>query len=181
MVIRASLLTVPVEPDYTDLIPSAARPAEDVFVSSIRSVGQMPVMPKIAIVSLINAMKRAGYTDINYDFYDVDMLLPTDQELREYFISYNPDVIGLSAVVSTCYSQTKRIAKIIKECCPHTWIILGGSLTASSNMILRCTEIDICVVGDGEIAWVDFLKYVENYGYEFNYDALAKIIGLAYI
>jgi radical SAM superfamily enzyme YgiQ (UPF0313 family) len=179
--LRISLLTVPVEPDYMDFLPSTARPAEDVFVSSIRSVGQFPIMPKIAIVSLIYAMLRAGYKESNYDFYDVDMLLPSDQELRSYFLRYQPDVVGLSAVVSTCYAQTKRIARILRECCPNSWIVLGGSLTASSNMVLRKTEVDICIVGDGEIAWVDFLEYVKSYGRQVDFDKLSTITGLAFI
>ncbi len=178
---RISLLTVPVEPDYMDFLPSTARPAVDVFVSSTRSKGQLPVMPKIAIVSLINAMRRAGYEENEYDFFDVDMLLPSDQELRDYFLRYQPEVVGLSAVVSTCYAQTKRIARILRECCPNAWIVLGGSLTASSNMVLRKTAVDICIVGDGEVAWVDFLEYAKQNGRKVDFDKLSSITGLAFI
>ena len=64
---RIFLLTVPVEPDYMDFLPFTARPAVDVFVPSTRSEGKLPVMPKIAIVSLINAMRRAGYQENEFD------------------------------------------------------------------------------------------------------------------
>ncbi len=178
---KITLLTVPVEPDYTEYLPSTARPSEDVFVSSVRSLGQMPMMPKIAIVSLVHAMERAGYTKNDYDYYDVDMLLPTDEELKSYFLGYQPTIVGLSAVVSTCYAQTKRISAILRECCPNTLIVLGGSLTASSNMVLRKTEVDICVVGDGEITWVNLLDYLSQGGEKDNYRELEKITGLAFI
>jgi len=177
---RISLLTVPVELDYTDLLPRV-QSATDIFVSSIRADGQLPVMPKIAIVSLINWMKKNGFTSDQYDFFDVDMLMPNDEAIIDYIVKYKPDVVGLSAVVSTCYAQVKRLSNLIKRISPDTWIILGGSLTASSNLVLRKTNVDVCVVGDGEIAWIDFLNYVKTEGFVKNYDSLSKIQGLSFI
>ena len=180
MNMRISLLSVPVEPDYMDFVPKV-RPDTDVFVASMRSESQLPIMPKIAIVSLIKWMERHGYTKNQYDFYDVDMLLPSDEELVEYFKSYNPTVVGLSAVVSTCYVQVKRISTLIRRTCPDAWIVVGGSITASSNLVLRKTGADICVVGDGEIPWVGFLDYVKTHGRQKDLEALGKIRGLAFL
>lgn len=177
---KITLLTVPVEVDYTALVPKV-RPDTDVFVSSVRSEGQLPVMPKIAIVTLIKWMEANGFTEKDYDFYDVDMLLPSDSEVIEYLNEYKPDIVGLSAVVSTCYAQVKRLSSIIRKVLPDCWIILGGSLTASSNMVLHKSEVDVCVVGDGEIAWVDLLKYIQMHGRTWNYDILANISGLSYL
>lgn len=177
---RISLLTVPVEVDYTSLVP-AVKADTDVFVSSVRADGQLPVMPKIAIVSLIKWMEANGYTKDEYDFYDIDMLLPADEEIILYLKEYRPTVVGLSAVVSTCYAQVKRLSALIRQICPDCWIVLGGSLTASSNMVLHKTDVDVCVVGDGEIAWVDFLNYIRENDRNWNYDALKKITGLAYL
>lgn len=157
------------------------REGTEVFVPTIRSEGQLPVMPKIAIVSLVKWMEKHGYTRADWDYYDVDMLMPSDKDLAEYFRSYNPQIVGLSAVVSTCYAQVKRLSRIIRENCPDTLIVLGGSLTASANMVLRKTETDICVVGDGEIAWVGLLDYVKTHGRTKNAAALQKIKGLAFL
>jgi radical SAM superfamily enzyme YgiQ (UPF0313 family) len=138
-------------------------------------------MPKIAIVSLIKWMEAQGYGKDQYDFYDVDMLLPSDAELVEYFKEYNPTVVGLSAVVSTCYAQVKRLAGLIRKVCPDAWIVLGGSLTASANLVLHKTDVDICVVGDGEITWVDLLAYFKAHGRRWNVDALKSIAGLTFL
>jgi len=175
-----SLLTIPVEVDYMEFDPQSL-PGTDVFVASTRSEGQLPVMPKIAIVSLIKWMERHGYSKNQYDFYDVDMLLPSDEDLKEYFKSYNPTVVGLSAVVSTCYAQVKRISAILRQACPEAWIVLGGSLTASSPMVLSKTDVDICVVGDGEITWVDFLNYVKANGRRKDVASLKGIVGLSFL
>ncbi|MBI3565977.1 MAG: B12-binding domain-containing radical SAM protein [Elusimicrobia bacterium] len=177
---RISLLTIPVEVDYSDFVPQV-KAGTDVFVPSIRSEGQLPMMPKIAIVSLVHWMEAHGYSRADWDFFDVDMLLPSDQQLLDYFKTYKPDVVGLSAVVSTCYAQVKRISRLLRHACPDALIVLGGSLTASSNLVLRKTDVDLCVVGDGEIAWVGVLDYAKTHGRRKDYDALDKIKGLAFL
>lgn len=176
---RISLLTVPVEADYSDLQPTA-NAGVDVFVSS-RAVGSLPIMPKIAIVSLLKWMKREGFDEKEVDYYDADMLLPSDEELDAYFRRCQPEIVGLSAVVSTCYAQVKRISSILRMACPDAWIIMGGSLSAAANLVLHKTDVDICVVGDGEIAWVEFLRYAEKNGRQFVYSELDNIAGLAYL
>lgn len=177
---RASLLTVPVEVNYSAIAP-VIREGTDVFVPTIRSEGQFPLMPKIAIVSLVKWMEKHGYTKADWDYYDIDMLMPSDEELAAYFRTYNPQIVGLSAVVSTCYAQVKRLTRIIRKSCPDAMIVLGGSLTASANLVLRKTETDVCVVGDGEIAWVGLLDYVKTHGRTKDTSALLEIKGLAFL
>jgi len=150
-------------------------------VAKFRMTSNLPVMPKIAIVALVKWMERHGYTRDQWDFYDIDMLDPMDEQIRAYFKSYEPTVIGFSAVVSTTYSQVKRIAAIAREVCPAAWLVLGGSLSASARVVLNKTAIDICVQGDGEIPWVQFLDYAKWYGRERDYEALGKIRGLTYL
>ena len=63
------------------------------------------------------------------------MLTPSDDEIRNYFETYQPTVVGLSAVVSTTYLVVKRIAKILRKTCPDTWIVLGGEFIS----ICKCS------------------------------------------
>ena len=58
---------------------------------------------KMGIVALVNWMEKQGYTRDEYDYYDIDTLLPTDQDLIDYFRRTQPAVVGLSATVSTSY------------------------------------------------------------------------------
>lgn len=146
-----------------------------------RSDSPWPVVPKIAIVSLIKWMERHGYKSEMYDFYDIDMLDPRDDEIQEYIEAYQPTVVGLSAVVSTSYLQVKRLANILRNTCPDTWIIMGGNLAAAANVVLRKTDVDICVHGDGEIPWVEFLDYVQIHGRQWSFRELSQIKGLTYI
>lgn len=52
---------------------------------------------------------------------------------------------------------------------------------ASANVLLRKTEVDICVEGDGEKPWVAFLDYVKSHGTNKDTKELSKISGLAFL
>ena len=79
----------------------------------------------------------------------------------EHFKRIKPDVVGFSAVLSWCYPNVKRISKILRELFPNIWIITGGHLTSSSNIVLAKTDNDFCIVGDGEIPFVKLLDYIK--------------------
>ncbi|MBC8298281.1 MAG: radical SAM protein [Pelagibacterales bacterium] len=63
----------------------------------------------------------------------------------------------MSASISTGYAHVKRLAKIIREELPETLIVMGGYLAGSSDPVVKCTEVDMTVVGDGEVAWLAIL------------------------
>ncbi len=147
-----------------------------------RSEGTGLMCPKWAIEQLINEMKLAGMESQQYDFYDIDMMYPTDLEIKEYLLSYQPTVIGLSAVLSTSYTQVKRISKIIRELLPSTWIVMGGNLSAVSEAVLEQTDVDLSVVGDGEDAWIKLLEYMRSVPPRvIDSDKLLKINGVVFI
>ncbi len=146
-----------------------------------RSEGSSPIQPKLAISSLHAWSKKHGFK--NTKFFDIDMLYPDDKFIEDYFRKNKTDIVGLSAVVSTSYMQVKRLAKIIKKVNPGTLVVCGGYLTAAANTVLRKTEVDICVVGDGEVAWVGLLEFTKNHiesgRNEFDLDKLLEIKGIA--
>ena len=145
-----------------------------------RSEGPSPIMPKIAITSLNHWTVKNGFKQCK--FYDIDMFYPDDKDIAKFFSENDADIVGLSAVVSTSYLQVKRISKIIKQVNPRTLIVCGGYLTAAADTVLRKTDVDVCVVGDGEIAWTGLLAYSAN-AYKSNTklrsEELLKIKGIA--
>lgn len=141
-----------------------------------RKIG--PVLPRMAVVTLLRWMEKYGYSG---EFYDIDMLLPSEDEIFNYFKSEQPDVVGISAVTSGTYLQAKTTASIIRRACPSAWIVLGGNMAASANVILRKTDVDICALGDGEKTFVHFLDYVKNYGRNKDVKELSKIKGIAFL
>ena len=137
--------------------------------------------PRLGIQVVRDHLIRQGYPKEKIKFYDVELLVPSDNELRQYLQTVRPDVVGLSAVLSHSYLQAKRLAAIVREELPDTWIVLGGNLSASANVVLRRTDIDCCVVGDGEETFFKLLEYVKTWGREKRFDLLKEIRGLSFL
>ncbi|TAN54771.1 MAG: B12-binding domain-containing radical SAM protein [Rhodospirillales bacterium] len=137
-------------------------------------------VPKMGIVALIKWMEKHGYTREQYDFYDIDMLRPSDKELDEYFRTFKPNAIGLSAILASSYTSVRHIAKIARQACPDAWIIMGGHLAAAAQTVLARTEVDICVAGDGEIPFLALLEHIKAGGGKADDTAFLAIPGLAF-
>jgi len=140
---------------------------------------QIPIQP-IGILRLITWMKKKGYSS---DIYDINNLRHSDEKLIKNLKQTNPTVVGLSGTLSHCYPNVKRITKILRDLFPDIWIVVGGHLTGSANVVLHKTETDICVVGDGEIPFVKLLDYFKLHPTrrQLDYAGLHQIKGLAFI
>jgi len=115
--------------------------------------------PPFGSMAIIQALRGAGYDPV---FYDIDGLRPTFESVEEYFTREQPDVLGISAVVSTAYAYTKRLARMVKRVSPKTRIILGGNLAASAEILHRLAGIDYCVSGEGEVVAVNLMNYLSR-------------------
>ena len=111
--------------------------------------------PPIGALSVVKSLEDAGYSSTK--FYDIDMLRPSYEEGLNHILDFKPDIVGISAVVSTAYEYTKKLSLEIKEKSPNTSIILGGNLGASAEILLEYTGIDFVVVGEGNSVIVDFM------------------------
>lgn len=79
------------------------------------------------------------------------------------------DVVGMSAFC-TQYNYTKWLANELKKCGKP--IILGNALaTFSSNIVLDKTDVDYCVISEGEKTIIDLLD---------NLDDPRKVQGISY-
>jgi anaerobic magnesium-protoporphyrin IX monomethyl ester cyclase len=132
--------------------------------------------PPIAVLSILNALKTNGY-DRN-SFYNIDYLRPDIDQAVEYIVDENPDILAISAVVSTAYDYVKELTLKIKTYLPNLPIILGGPLAASAEIVLRRTGVDFLCTGEGEMVLPTFLdKFVDLTRTE----CLASVPGLVYL
>ena len=104
--------------------------------------------PPLGSLAIIQSLENIN---IDTNFFNIDYFRPSESEIKKYFLENQFDFVGISAVVSTAYSFTKKLSKLIKQVSPQTVQILGGNLAASAETIMRKTYIDFCVLGDGEI------------------------------
>lgn len=133
--------------------------------------------PPVACTTLMNMLKRNGYDCF---FYDIDVLRPSDDELTEFFRKNHFDIVGISAVVSTGYKYSKKLAGCIKRASPRTLIILGGNLAAAYETVLQKCDIDVCVIGEGERVLLNLVRHWEIYRNFAPNDDLSRIKGLAF-
>ena len=133
----------------------------------------------LGALRILSWLEKNGHSS---DIYDINFLRPSDEKLIKTLKQISPTVVGLSATLSHCYPNVKRIAKILRELFPDIWIVVGGHLTGSANVILNKTETDICVIGDGEVPFVKLLDYFKLHPTrrQLNYAELSQIKGLAF-
>lgn len=120
--------------------------------------------PPLGSLSIIQSLRKMG---IEASFYNIDFLRPSNDEIKAYFSSNQFDVVGISAVVSTAYSYTKWLSSIIRQCKNDCAIITGGNLSASAEILLRKTDIDVCVIGDGEYIVLDLVNKLQKHPFDY--------------
>jgi len=95
------------------------------------------------------------------------------REVRAVISDYEPTVVGISAK-SANFASAVRVARIVKELSPQTWVMMGGPHpTTARESVLDIAEIDMAVIGEGERTLVEVLSAIET-GTEF--DRVAGII-----
>ncbi len=132
--------------------------------------------PPYGALAVMTYLKKLGY--VNLSFYNMDLLRPSRKEAIDYIVSYNPDVLCISAPVSTSYENCKYYSLELKKRLPQLKIVLGGNLAASAEIILKKTGVDICVLGEGEIACKELFDVLSGNRPK---SELSKIKGLGYL
>ena len=131
----------------------------------------------IGALSIVNYVRKHA-DDVSIELYNIDAHRPDFADVIKYISDFNPDILGISAVVSTAYAYTKRLTQEIKQVLPSTQIVVGGNLCASAEVLLRKAGADLCVIGEGEKI---FLNVMNHYKDEKPRADLSKIPGLAYL
>ena len=130
----------------------------------------------MASMLIVGSLRKAGFS--NTGLYNIDLLRPDFDEVIEQFKNEKPDVVGISAVVSTAYDYVKRLSLKLKEVLPETLIVLGGNLGASAEIVLRRTGVDFVCMGEGEKAIIQFFEKLESFE---SFDDFKKIQGFAFL
>lgn len=106
----------------------------------------------------------AAYLEENnfkVDILDNEVECLNKYEISEVIENKSYDFIGLTGMSSN-YNYIKRLSRLIKEKTGKP-IILGGPLaTYSSDVVLRTTMVDTCIIGEGEETILDLLLNYEK-------------------
>lgn len=134
--------------------------------------------PPFGSLAVIQSLRQSGFDPI---FYDIDGLRPSFDEVVERLRVETPDIVGISAVVSTAYGYVKQLCAAIKRVSPTTKIVLGGNLAASAEILHRFCKVDVCVIGEGEKIIVNLINYYCEHRDKDDYSQLRKIKGISFL
>jgi len=116
--------------------------------------------PPFGALAVINSVRKAGYRDTS--LYHIDVLRPSREEAIDYIVNYNPDILCISAPVSTGYENCKFFSLELKQRLPNMIIVLGGNMAVSAEILLQKTGVDFCVLGEGEKVCYQLFDKIEK-------------------
>lgn len=134
--------------------------------------------PPMGSLAVIQSLRAAGYDPV---FFDIDGLRPTFDDVVARFEREAPDVVGISAVVSTAYGYVKKLCLALRQALPRTRIVLGGNLAASAEILHRMCGVHVCVIGEGERPIVNLMDYYSRHPERDDHADLEKIKGITYL
>ncbi|MFH1979268.1 MAG: radical SAM protein [Patescibacteria group bacterium] len=113
----------------------------------------------IGFAYVVSAIDRAGY---NLEILDLDAHRKTDEEVEEFLRNTDFDVVAMGCIV-TGYKYVKKISQIVRKVNSSATIIAGNSVASSiSKILLEKTEVDIAVIGEGDITIVETLDSLKK-------------------
>lgn len=94
----------------------------------------------------------SGYLKKRHDVKVVDMILSdyTDKDLQYIIENFNPDMVGLPAIIGL-WASTIKILRQIKSLDPEIYTVVGGPNTTQYPAETLCNkEIDFLIMGSGQ-------------------------------
>jgi radical SAM superfamily enzyme YgiQ (UPF0313 family) len=112
-------------------------------------------------------------TRVDFDSFD---------DLNKIIENFMPDAIGVSAMTFHKDFFHETIKNIREGGYSKTIIVGGPHPTTSFQEVLKDKNIDICVIGEGELTLVELIEnLMKNSGKKLSEDTLSRIPGIAYL
>lgn len=98
-----------------------------------------------------------------------------EKQIIEKIKEFNPDIVGISCGYTVHEADSLRTAELVKKINKNILVVFGGAhSSANPGSVLRDKNVDIAVIGEGEIT---FSKIAENWD---NQKKIKKINGIAF-
>ena len=103
---------------------------------------------------IAGSLKVAGYS---YKVIDVKAEKVPHKEVIKTLMTSNALVVGMSGL-TTEYRYVKEYASVLKENPNHPLIVIGGGISANTELIINNTSVDVVVQGEGDITICEIVK-----------------------
>lgn len=124
-------------------------------------------------LALLNACLKEEHEVVLFDpnFHNMQ-----EQEVIEYLIKLQPEVIGVSSVSTEYVSVNRRMTAIIKKALPDSIIIQGGIIpTVIPEIAIKDPNVNFWIIGEGEVRLPRLLREFEKPNSDYS-----NIDGVAY-
>lgn len=106
------------------------------------------------------------------DVFDINALRLSKEDVIEELKKRKPDVVGITGFI-TEYTYIKWLVATVDETYPNVPIVIGGGLAcAAPELLFEKTNIDIVVIGEGEVTAKELINTLENKGNLKNVDGI---------
>ena len=86
-----------------------------------------------------------------------------DEEIRDFILQFNPDIIGISAMFTAYARDAHQIASIAKKINPNILVLFGGAhASCNYDMVLRDNNVDYIIKGEGEETLLEIIRAYES-------------------
>jgi len=137
-----------------------------VFSPGLTFLTSDPRRVSMGLLYIAAVLDRAGH--------EVSVELATRGNIRRLVQKASPEVVGFSAMTPN-YPYTKELIKVVREESPKTRIVLGGyHATLRTEEVLKETETDFIIRGEGENAMLQFVSAMEGR------EKLSDVMNLSY-
>ncbi|MFA7062172.1 MAG: amino acid adenylation domain-containing protein, partial [Pedobacter sp.] len=152
------------------------------FYSSDASLFYDVVEPPLGLMSLMTTLKRKFGTRINGKIAKSRIDFDSHDELRQLVESFKPDLIGIRTL-SLYQEFFHETAALLRQWGITAPIITGGPYATSSiGQVLKDRNIDLVVVGEGEVTLAELTsRMLENGRRMPDEPVLRQIDGVAFI
>ncbi len=127
--------------------------------SPIRLSAEPSCIP-IGLAQIASYLRENGFGDI--DILDANGLRCNQNQIVEHVYKYDPDIIGISGLITTITFQKNLVRKLRAEGFDKTIVSGGGCATSSSSLLLKEKNIDIFVIGEGEHTMLELAHAIDK-------------------
>lgn len=125
---------------------------------SVRPDSKLKI-PNVGLAYVMTAAQRAGF---DFDLIDIDVYRFSDEEVARLIRMAACDVVAVGTLVS-CYGRMKDLFAMVRSYHPRAVIVAGNTLgTSIPEILLSRTEVDVCVIGEGELTFVDLIHALDE-------------------
>ena len=152
------------------------------FSKEIDSQERVLLEPPLGLIALQTYLDKEYREKINCKILKSRLDFNSYEEMIKVISNFRPDIIGIS--VMTFYKNfVHRAIKHIRDQKIKTPIFLGGPYpTGDFKNVLLDKNVDLCILGEGEITLADLVGHMMNNNNQLpSYDCLKKIPGISFV